>query len=147
GVVIGPQRQTVLLAKQAAEVDVLTNGRFRLGIGTGWNAVEYEALGEDFGVRGRREEEQIALLRRLWTERSLSHDGVFDRVTGAGIAPLPVQRPIPVWLGGRAPAVPAARPGRGAHGGEAHGRGGRACGRARSRGDRHGGTRDLVLRR
>src|SRR5262249_13374364 len=99
GIVIAPQRQTALLAKQAAEVDVLTNGRFRLGIGTGWNAVEYEALGQDFSTRGRREEEQITLLRRLWTERSISHDGVFDRGTGAGIAPLPVQRPIPVWLG------------------------------------------------
>ena len=99
GVIILPQRQTALVAKQAAEVDLLTQGRFRLGIGVGWNAVEYEALNEDFSGRGLRSEEQIELLRRLWTERSVTFDGTFDRVTGAGIAPLPVQRPIPVWIG------------------------------------------------
>jgi probable F420-dependent oxidoreductase len=99
-VIIAPQRQTVLLAKQAAEVDILAEGRFRLGIGVGWNEVEYEALGQDFKTRGQRQEEQIALLRRLWTERSVTHDGRFDRVTGAGIAPAPWQRPIPIWLGG-----------------------------------------------
>jgi probable F420-dependent oxidoreductase len=99
GVIILPQRQTALVAKQAAEVDLLSNGRLRLGIGVGWNAVEYEALGEDFGNRGKRSAEQIELLRRLWTEQSVTFDGDFHQVTGAGIAPLPVQRPIPVWIG------------------------------------------------
>jgi probable F420-dependent oxidoreductase len=99
GVIILPQRQTVLVAKQAAEVDLLASGRFRLGIGIGWNAVEYEALGEDFTNRGRRSEEQVELMRRLWTEQSVTFDGKFHQVTGAGIAPLPVQRPIPVWIG------------------------------------------------
>jgi probable F420-dependent oxidoreductase len=99
GVIILPQRQTALVAKQAAEVDLLSEGRFRLGIGIGWNAVEYEALGEDFGNRGKRSAEQITLLRRLWTEQSVTFDGEFHKVTGAGIAPLPVQRPIPVWIG------------------------------------------------
>jgi probable F420-dependent oxidoreductase len=101
GIIILPQRQTVLVAKQAAEVDLLTGGRFRLGIGLGWNAVEYEALGQDFTTRGRRVEEQVDLLRRLWTERSVIYAGSFDRVIGAGLAPLPVQRPIPVWFGGQ----------------------------------------------
>jgi probable F420-dependent oxidoreductase len=99
GIIILPQRQTALVAKQAAEVDLLTSGRFRLGIGLGWNAVEYEALGQDFSTRGRRVEEQADLLRRLWTEPSVTYQGRFDRVTGAGLAPLPVQRPIPVWFG------------------------------------------------
>ena len=97
--IILPQRQTALVAKQAAEVDLLSGGRFRLGVGVGWNAVEYEALGEDFGSRGKKSAEQIELLRRLWTEQSVTFDGEFHRVTGAGIAPLPVQRPIPVWIG------------------------------------------------
>ena len=99
GIIILPQRQTVLAAKQAAEVDLLTDGHFRLGVGIGWNAVEYEALGKDFSNRGERFEEQVALLRRLWTERTVTHDGLHERVTGAGLAPLPVQRPIPVWFG------------------------------------------------
>ena len=99
-VIILPQRQTALVAKQAAEVDLLTEGRFRLGIGLGWNEVEYEALGQDFSTRGRRMDEQVALLRRYWTERSITFEGEFDRVTGAGIAPLPLQRPIPLWFGG-----------------------------------------------
>lgn len=105
GIIIAPQRQTALLAKQAAEVDILAGGRFRLGIGVGWNTVEYEALGQDFRTRGRRQEEQIGLLRRLWTERVVDHDGEFDRIRGAGIAPLPVQRPIPIWMGGASPAA------------------------------------------
>jgi probable F420-dependent oxidoreductase len=105
GIIIGPQRQTALLAKQAAEVDILTEGRFRLGMGVGWNTVEYEALGQDFSTRGKREEEQIGLLRKLWTERSVTYAGQFDRVTGAGISPLPIQRPIPLWLGGSSPAA------------------------------------------
>jgi probable F420-dependent oxidoreductase len=99
GIIILPQRQTALVAKQAAEVDLLSRGRFRLGIGLGWNAVEYEALGQDFSTRGQRAEEQVELLRRLWTEPSVTFRGRFDRVTGAGLAPLPVQRPIPVWFG------------------------------------------------
>ena len=99
GVIILPQRQTALVAKQAAEVDLLSNGRLRLGVGIGWNAVEYEALGEDFTNRGKRSEEQIELMRSLWTQRSVNFSGRFHRLTGAGLAPLPVQRPIPVWIG------------------------------------------------
>jgi probable F420-dependent oxidoreductase len=100
GILILPQRPTALVAKQAAEVDLLTGGRFRLGVGIGWNKVEYDALGKDFTNRGRRIDEQIALLRRLWTERSVTMDGRFEQVTGAGLSPTPVQRPIPVWCGG-----------------------------------------------
>jgi probable F420-dependent oxidoreductase len=100
GIIILPQRQTALVAKQAVEVDLLTGGRFRLGVGLGWNAVEYEALGKEFGNRGRRMTEQVTLLRRLWTEPSVTFAGDFEQVTGAGLAPLPVQRPIPVWVGG-----------------------------------------------
>jgi probable F420-dependent oxidoreductase len=103
GIIILPQRQTVLVAKQAAEVDLLTGGHVRLGVGLGWNEVEYEALGQDFTNRGRRIEEQVALLRRLWTEASLSFEGEFHRVTGAGLNPPPVQRPIPIWFGAQSP--------------------------------------------
>src|SRR5665213_3103994 len=88
GIIILPQRQTVLAAKQAAEVDLLTGGRFRFGVGLGWNAVEYEALGKDFSKRGRRMEEQISLLRRLWTEQTVTFEGTYDRVIGAGLAPM-----------------------------------------------------------
>jgi probable F420-dependent oxidoreductase len=102
GVIILPQRQTALVAKQAAEVDLLSGGRLRLGIGVGWNAVEYEALGEDFGNRGKRSAEQITLLRKFWTEQTVNFDGEFHHVTGAGLAPMPVQRPIPVWIGAKA---------------------------------------------
>jgi probable F420-dependent oxidoreductase len=105
GIIILPQRQTALVAKQAAEVDLLTGGRFRLGIGLGWNRVEYEALGKDFTSRGRRAEEQVELLRRLWTEQSVTFRGTDEQVTGAGIAPPPVQRPIPVWFGAQSPAA------------------------------------------
>jgi len=105
GIIILPQRQTALAAKQAAEVDLLTGGRFRFGIGLGWNAVEYEALGKDFASRGRRVEEQVALLRRLWTEPSVTFRGADEQVTGAGLAPMPVQRPIPVWFGAQSPAA------------------------------------------
>jgi probable F420-dependent oxidoreductase len=101
-IVILPQRQTVLVAKQAAEVDLLTGGRFRLGVGLGWNHVEYEALGQTFSNRGARITEQVRLMRRLWTEASVTFAGKYETVTGAGIAPLPVQRPIPVWIGARA---------------------------------------------
>jgi probable F420-dependent oxidoreductase len=103
GVMILPQRQTVLAAKQAAEVDLLTGGTFRLGVGIGWNRVEYEALGRDFSTRGKRLQEQITLLRRLWTEQTVTSSGTFDRITGAGMAPMPVQRPIPVWVGAQSP--------------------------------------------
>ena len=105
GVIILPQRQTALVAKQAAQVDLLTGGRFRLGVGVGWNRVEYDALGKRFSDRGRRADEQIELLRRLWTEGSVTFEGGFETVTGAGLAPLPVQRPIPVWVGGSSPAA------------------------------------------
>ncbi|MDE3111872.1 MAG: LLM class F420-dependent oxidoreductase [Chloroflexota bacterium] len=99
-VIVLPQRQTALVAKQAAEVDVLTRGRTRLGVAVGWNAVEFEALGEDFHTRGRRIEEQIAVLRALWTEPVVDFAGRWHRITRAGLNPLPVQRPIPVWMGG-----------------------------------------------
>ena len=106
GVLVVPQRQTALVAKQAAEIDVLTAGRFRLGVGLGWNFVEFEALGEDFSNRGRRAEEQIELLRRLWTEPVVTFEGRYHSVPAAGINPLPVQRPIPIWIGGSAePAI------------------------------------------
>ena len=100
GVMILPQRQTVLVAKQAATLDLLCGGKLRLGIGTGWNEVEYEALGVDYAARGRRFDDQIDLLRRLWTERAVSVDTPHHRITDAGLWPLPVQRPIPLWLGG-----------------------------------------------
>jgi probable F420-dependent oxidoreductase len=99
GILILPQRQTVLVAKQAAEVDLLSGGRLRLGVGLGWNAVEYEALGEDFSNRGKRSAEQVELMRMLWTQESVTYHGKYYQVTGAGLAPLPIQRPIPVWFG------------------------------------------------
>ena len=100
GVLILPQRQTALVAKQTAEVDLLSGGRLRLGIGIGWNDVEYEALSEDFGNRGRRSEEQIEVLRLLWTNELVTYRGRWHTVDDGGINPLPVQRPIPVWFGG-----------------------------------------------
>jgi probable F420-dependent oxidoreductase len=103
GIIILPQRQTALVAKQAAEVDLLTGGRFRLGVGLGWNAVEYDALGKTFADRGRRVERQVDLLRRLWTEPSVTDEADGERVIGAGLAPLPVQRPIPIWFGAASP--------------------------------------------
>ena len=105
GIIILPQRQTALVAKQTAEVDVLTGGRLRLGIGVGWNDVEYEALGQDWGNRGRRSAEQVEVLRLLWTQEVVNYEGRYHRITHAGINPLPVQRPIPVWFGGGAPQV------------------------------------------
>jgi probable F420-dependent oxidoreductase len=106
GVIILPQRQTVLAAKQAAEVDVLTGGKFRFGIGIGWNDVEFEALGMDFHNRGKRFEEQIEVLRRLWTEPVVTFRGRYHSITAAGLNPLPVQRPIPIWIGASAePAI------------------------------------------
>ncbi len=100
GVIILPQRQTVLVAKQAAEVDVLSGGRLRLGIGVGWNEVEFEALGMDFHTRGARSVEQIKVMRALWTHETVTFEGRWHRIPDAGINPLPVQRPIPLWIGG-----------------------------------------------
>lgn len=100
GVLILPQRQTALVAKQAAEIDRLAGGRLRLGVGVGWNEVEYEALGESFRTRGRRIEEQVEVLRRLWTEPVVDFAGADHRIPEAGINPLPVQQPIPIWMGG-----------------------------------------------
>ena len=100
GILILPQRQTALVAKQAAEVDVLSGGRLRLGIGIGWNSVEYEALNEDFTNRGRRSEEQIEVMRELWTNDLVTFNGRWHTITDAGINPLPVQKPIPIWSGG-----------------------------------------------
>jgi probable F420-dependent oxidoreductase len=105
GVIILPQRQTVLVAKQTAEVDVLSGGRMRLGVGIGWNEVEYEALGEDFHTRGRRLEEQIEVLRALWTQPVVTFSGKWHTINEAGLNPLPVRRPIPIWLGGAADVV------------------------------------------
>lgn len=102
GVLILPQRQTALVAKQAAELDLLSGGRLVLGLGTGWNFVEYESLGERYQDRGRRLDEQIALLRRLWGEPVVDFEGTFHRVDRAGILPLP-DRKIPIWLGGFTP--------------------------------------------
>ena len=100
GIIILPQRQTVLVAKQAAQVDVLSGGRLRLGVGIGWNDVEYEGLGQNFHDRGKRSEEQVELLRALWTNEVVDFQGRWHSIPGAGIKPLPVQRPIPIWFGG-----------------------------------------------
>ncbi len=99
-VIILPQRQTALVAKQAAEVDVLTGGKLRLGVGVGWNPVEYEALGMKFNMRGRVVEEQIEVMRLLWSQEVVTYKGKFHTITEAGLNPLPVRRTIPVWLGG-----------------------------------------------
>ena len=104
-VLILPQRQTARVAKQAAEIDVLSSGRLRLGVGLGWNAVEYEALGEDFHNRGKRIEEQVEVLRALWTKDLVNFEGRWHSIPDAGINPLPVQRPIPIWMGGYVDAV------------------------------------------
>ena len=100
GIVILPQRQTVLTAKQAASLDVLSGGRLRFGIGIGWNPVEYEALGENFNNRGVRSEEQVEVLRKLWAEELVTFTGRWHKITDAGINPLPVRRSIPIWFGG-----------------------------------------------
>jgi probable F420-dependent oxidoreductase len=105
GIVILPQRQTALVAKQAAAVDVLSGGRLRLGVGVGWNAVEFDALGEDFTKRGRRIEEQVEVLRALWTRELVTFEGREHRISDAGLNPLPVQRPIPIWMGGESEVV------------------------------------------
>ena len=103
-VLILPQRQTALVAKQAAQVALLSGGRFTLGIGTGWNQVEYDCLGEDFSNRGARQAEQVELLRKLWMEDSLTYSGKYHTVSAASINPRPSQ-PIPIWFGGSAPAL------------------------------------------
>ncbi len=101
-VIILPQRQTALVAKQAATLDVLSGGRVRLGVGLGWNQVEYAALGENFHNRGRRIEEQIEVLRALWTQPLVNFKGRWHQIPDAGLKPLPIQRPIPIWMGGTA---------------------------------------------
>jgi probable F420-dependent oxidoreductase len=105
GIIILPQRQTALVAKQAAEVDVLTQGRFRLGVGIGWNEVEYQALGQKFTDRGKRSEEQIAVLRALFSQDSVTFHGRWHTVEAAGINPRPVRQPLPIWLGGGSEAT------------------------------------------
>ena len=100
GIIILPQRQTALVAKQAATLDVLSGGRLRLGIGTGWNKVEYDALGENFHNRGKRSEEQVQVLRELWTKELVVFKGRYHNIPDAGLKPLPIQRPIPIWFGG-----------------------------------------------
>jgi probable F420-dependent oxidoreductase len=99
GILILPQRQTALVAKQAATLDVLSRGRVRLGVAIGWNHVEYEALGMSWRDRARRIEEQIEVLRLLWTQEVVDYTGRWHRIDRAGIKPLPVQRPIPLWMG------------------------------------------------
>lgn len=105
GILILPQRQTALVAKQAAEVDVLSNGRLTLGVGVGWNEAEFEALGMEFQTRGARIDEQIDVLRALWTNELIEYEGEWHRIPDAGLNPLPVQRPIPIWIGGGADVV------------------------------------------
>ncbi|MGJ3240711.1 MAG: LLM class F420-dependent oxidoreductase [Anaerolineae bacterium] len=105
GILILPQRQTALVAKQAAQVDLFTGGRFRLGIGVGWNQVELEGLGEDFSTRGRRSAEQVEVLQLLWQNELVTYEGEFHKLDDVGINPLPIQRPIPIWFGGGADAV------------------------------------------
>ena len=102
GIVILPQRQTTLVAKQAAAIDVLSNGRLVLGIAVGWNPVEFEALGEDFHNRGKRIEEQIDVMRALWTKKVVNYQGRWHTIRQAGLKPFPVQQPIPLWIGGDA---------------------------------------------
>lgn len=105
GVLIAPQRQTGVIAKQAAEADLLSGGRLRLGIGVGWNHVEYESLGIDWKTRGARQAEQVEVLRRLWSEDLVSFSGRFHNLNEVSIVPPPVQRPIPIWFGGLSDAV------------------------------------------
>ena len=103
-VMILPQRQTVLAAKQAAEVALLSNNRFKLGIGVGWNELEYVGLNETFNNRGRRQEEQVDVMRKLWSEDSLDYTGEYHRIDKASINPRP-SKTIPIWFGGSAPAL------------------------------------------
>ncbi len=105
GILILPQRETALVAKQAATLDVLCGGRLRLGVGTGWNEVEYVALAQEFSTRGRRQEEQLEVLKLLWTQELVTFKGRWHDIPDAGINPLPIQRPIPLWFGGHADVV------------------------------------------
>lgn len=105
GILILPQRETALVAKQAATLDVLCGGKLRLGVGTGWNKVEYVALNQNFHTRGRRQEEQIEVMKQLWTEPLVTYKGRWHDIPDAGLNPMPVQRPIPIWFGGRADVV------------------------------------------
>ncbi|HEY3291881.1 MAG TPA: LLM class F420-dependent oxidoreductase [Anaerolineae bacterium] len=105
GIIILPQRQTALLAKQAAALDVLSGGRLRLGVGIGWNEAEYIALNEDFHNRGKRIEEQVQVLRELWTKPLVNYTGQWHTLPDVGIKPLPIQQPIPIWFGGQAEAA------------------------------------------
>lgn len=106
GVLVLPQRQTALVAKQAAQLDWLTEGRFRLGVGLGWNFAEFEGMGVAFATRARLFEEQLRVLRLLWSQEVVDFTGEFHRLQGVGILPLPRQRTLPLWLGGAAePAV------------------------------------------
>jgi probable F420-dependent oxidoreductase len=100
GVLILPQRQTVLAAKQAACLDVLCQGRFRLGIGVGWNEVEFTGLNEDFHNRGRRSEEQVRVMQALWREPHVTFEGRWHKIEDAGINPRPPSGKVPVWFGG-----------------------------------------------
>ena len=104
-VLILPQRQTALVAKQAAEVDVLSGGRLDLGVGVGWNPIEYEALGEDWKTRGRRQNQQVAAMQRLWCDEIVQFEGEWDTLKGIGLNPAPIQKPIPLWFGGAVDAA------------------------------------------
>lgn len=99
GVLILPQRQTALVAKQAAEVDILSGGRLRLGVGTGWNYVEYESLGMEWENRGKRFDEQVDLLRKMFAEPVVDFKGDYHRIDRAGILPRP-RKDLPIWFGG-----------------------------------------------
>lgn len=105
GILILPQRSTALVAKQTAQIDVLSGGRLRLGVAVGWNQVEMESLGENFSNRGKRIEEQVEVLRLLWTNELVTYEGKYHKLDDVGINPLPVQRPIPIWFGGYADVV------------------------------------------
>ena len=109
-VLVLPARQTALVAKQAAEIDLLSGGRLRLGVGVGSSRREFQALGQDFATRGLRCSEQMVLLKRMWTEEDVVFEGEFDRVNHVGLNPLPIQRPIPIWVGGASvPSEPVLR--------------------------------------
>lgn len=105
GILILPQRETAVVAKQAATLDVLSNGRFRMGVGVGWNKVEYIALNQDFHTRGKRMDEQLDVLHQLWQQPLVTYNGDYHTIPDAGLNPLPVQQPIPIWFGGHADVV------------------------------------------